>query len=437
MITGPTVFLTIILVILILGLPRRYLLVPFIVAACFVPAEQHLYLINLHFYVLRILIVAGVLRILMRGEYRPIKWLLFDKLVFAWALVGAGVYFLLRLNFAAVIYKSGVLMDIFGMYWIARQAIRSWDDVKSLCRVFAVCALILVPFVAIEWSTGRNPFLLLGRVFTAIRLGEFRCQASFPHSIIFGAFWACLVPMFLAMARVDRYNPLYWLAVAACTFMIIASHSSTPIGGLGAVLGFMVVFRYRHYGRHMAIAFFGSLVALHLVMNHPVWHLLSRVTIVGGSTGYHRFLLIEETVNHFREWALLGTLGTGHWGYQLFDVTNQFALEGIRGGLITLVLFVTLLFVAVRTTGWFSWRPRVPRDQQWLSWALCVSLIAHCVMFIGVSYFGQIQMLLYMTFALAGFAYEQNARLTTSAAPARVRVARMQPLAPAYPLAAP
>jgi len=259
-----------------------------------------------------------------------------------------------------------------------------------------------------EWSTGVNPFLFMGAVSTLFREGEFRCMASWRHPIVAGAFVVCLVPLFIAMALTDRRKLFFWLAMASAVFIAIASHSSTPIGGLGAILFFVFMYRWRQYGRHMAWAFFGSLAALHMVMKAPVWSLLFRITIVSGSTGYHRYILIDAAVRHFFEWMLLGTDNTASWGYYLFDVTNHFILEGVRGGALTLGLFIAILVVAIRATAGFSRRP-VSRDRKWLSWALCTSLLGHCIMFIGLGYFGQIEILLYMTFALAGFVYEQNA----------------------------
>jgi hypothetical protein len=157
----------------------------------------------------------------------------------------------------------------------------------------------------------------------------------------------------------------------------------------------------------MAIAFFGTLAGLHIVMNAPVWALLSRVTIIAGSTGYHRYLLIDAAIRHFREWALFGTLSTADWGYYLFDITNQYILEGVRGGFLTLVLFIAILVMAIRTTAGYSLK-NVPDDQKWLSWGICTSILTHCVMFIGVGYFGQILILLYLTFGFSGLIYEWN-----------------------------
>lgn len=411
MITSATALITVLLVILIFVVPRRYVLVPFVLTACFVPADQHASVFGLHLYVNRILIFAGILRVFAMGETRPMRWNRLDKLVFAWAVVGAIIYIMRQMDFQALIYKSGMLVDILGLYWIARQAIISWDDIKRVITAFALCVIVLVPFVALEWSTGVNPFLFMGAIRTLFREGEFRCMASFSHPIVAGAFMVCLVPLFIGSGLTERRKVFYWAAAAACVFIIFASHSSTPIGGLGAVLLFAALYRYRQYGRLMAFGFFGSLTALHLVMKAPVWSLLFRITIISGSTGWHRYILIDAAIRHFSEWMFLGTDSTAHWGYYLFDVTNHFVLEGVRGGALTLALFIAVLVVAIRAAGGFSQR-QGPRDRQWLSWAMCVSLLGHCVMFIGLGYFGQIEILLYMTFAFAGFIYEQNALLT-------------------------
>lgn len=104
---------------------------------------------------------------------------------------------------------------------------------------------------------------------------------------------------------------------------------------------------------------------------------------------------------------MLGTRSTAHWGYGMQDVTNQYVLEGVQGGLITLVIFIVLLVVAVRTVGAYS-ICTVQIKQRFLSWCICVSILGHCISFIGVSYFGQIRMLLYFTLALIALVYEMS-----------------------------
>jgi len=407
MIDQQTLTVTAILAIFTITLPHKYFLIPFVLAVCFIPTDQRIIIMDLDFTVLRILIVASVLRIFLRNEQKIIKWNKFDKLLLAWAFCGAVVYLLLWHNIQTLIYKSGVLFDIIGLYWLFRQSIRSWIDVKLILKAFAVCALLLAPIVALEWSTGRNPFIIFGRVWTSYREGRFRCQAAFPHSIMFGVFWANLLPIFICYAMAERRKVLFWLATAAGLFMVMASNSSTPIGTLGVNLLLLAGFRFRMHGRLIALGLCAMTAALHVVMKAPVWHLISRVSIVRGSTGWHRYYLIDQTIRRFHEWALLGTHSTAHWGRSLFDITNQYSLEAVRGGLITLILFVLLLIMAVRDTGRYSLQ-KIPTSQQWLAWGICVSILGHCVSFIGVSYFGQIHMLLYLTFAIVGLIYEMS-----------------------------
>jgi len=64
--------------------------------------------------------------------------------------------------------------------------------------------LILSGLVAIEWSTGSNPFAFLGNTITNVREGRIRCQASFPHAIMLGLFWANMVPLFAGFLLLEK-----------------------------------------------------------------------------------------------------------------------------------------------------------------------------------------------------------------------------------------
>ena len=412
-------WVAIFMAILTFVVPRKYFLLPYVLAACFVPADQRIIIMDLDFTVLRILIVFGVLRILVRNEQVAIRWNRFDKMVLAWAFCGAVVYVLQWSDMKALINRSGFLFDIIGLYWLSRQRIRSWSDIKLFVAFLAFSALILAPLVALEWSTGQNPFEVLGRVHTAVREGRYRCQASFPHSIMLGLFWATLVPLFVGLGISYKKKILYWVTATVSVFIVCATASSTPLFTLIAVAILLVLFRYRCYGRQIVWALCGLTIALHLVMKAPVWHLISRVNIVGGSTGWHRYHLIDQAAEHFGEWVLIGTRSTTHWGWNLGDITNQYVLEGVRGGLGTLVLFIALLVWAVKIVGGYS-LCCVQVKQQWLAWAICVSILGHCISFIGVSYFGQIEMLLYFMFALVALIYELSFKPVPTVRPAKL-----------------
>jgi hypothetical protein len=238
-----------------------------------------------------------------------------------------------------------------------------------------------------------------------------------------GLFWATLVPLFVGFARQRPPGLLFWGAIAASVFMVMGTSSSTPVLTLAGVAALLVVYRWRQNTPSAAWAVLAMLVGLHLVMKAPVWHLLARVSVVSGSTGWHRYHLIDAAVRHFGDWMVLGTRNTAVWGYGLEDVTNQFILEGVRGGLITLVLFCAILFVGARALLRLSLRSK-DKNESYLAWCTFVTIIAHCVSFVGVSYFGQITMIWYLLLASTGLFYGQ----VTEAQRVRQRVpaARLQ-----------
>lgn len=408
MINPSTILLSAFLVILLFAVPKKYFLLPFILGACFIPADQRIIIMDLDFTPLRILVLAGFLRMLVQERNYGIRWNSFDKIVFTWAICGALIYCIRWGNTKAFVNRSGVLLDICGLYWIFRKNITSWDDIRLNLKLFAVCSLFLAALVGWEWMTGRNPFALLGRVATIVREGNYRCQASFPHSIILGLFWATLVPLFISLARTEQNTVFYWAAIAAGVFMVIASASSTPIVVLAVVLFGIFGFKWRRHTRQVALCLLAFLTGVHIIMEAPLWHLISRVSIIAGSTGWHRYNLIRQAINHFGEWALIGCRSTRHWGWGMQDITNQYVLEGVRGGLLTLVLFVAMLLYAFKITLNISLKD-TKYEQYCFSWCFFVTLLGHSVAFLGLSYFGQITVPWYMMLAIVGFLAEYRA----------------------------
>ena len=132
----------------------------------------------------------------------------------------------------------------------------------------------------------------------------------------------------------------------------------------------MALFPLRHFMSWIRWAVVFGLVVLHFVMNNPVWHLLARINLVGG-TGWYRYKMIDEFVNRFGEWWLIGTAEyEGWWQYGFEAITNQYVLEGVQGGLITLVLFLAFIAMAFRGVGRIGRAAGARRDHQVLAWAL-------------------------------------------------------------------
>lgn len=403
--TNESITATLLLVFLVFVLPRKYFLAPYIMAACIIPADQRIMIFDLDFTPLRILVLCGALKLFAYSTIREIRWNSFDKLIFAWMISGTIIYVIQWHTFSAVIYKSGVLFDCIGLYWIFRQTLTSWNDVFFTIKLFAFFAIISAPLMIYERVTHDSIFLLLGRAPASMHRGRYRCAGPFPHFIIMGLFWANLLPLFYACIRANVGKLFYYTAIIAALTCVVLSGSSTPIMTLITIGGFWLLYKYRMYGKQIWIGILCTLLALHIVMKAPAWHLISRVNVFGGSTGWHRFHLFDRFLRHAGEWFFLGTKNTAHWGAGLQDITNQFVLEAVRGGFVTLAIFVAIIYQSVKLTGQYSLNS--PNEKlKWLSWGLCVSILGHSVSFWGVSYFGQIMMLLYLTFAMVGFVSE-------------------------------
>jgi len=376
-----------------------------LIIACFIPSAQRIVVFSLDFTLLRIMGVFGVCRILLKKEYIGFRWIALDKALVLWVVSAMVIHILREGTFSAVINRLGFGFDAFGMYFLFRCLVRNWQDITTIITGLILISLPVAFFFIIENRTGRNFFSVFGGVseITRIRESRLRCQGAFSHPILAGCFWAALLPLIAAF---------WWKSVAAKVWAILGSlasmiivlccASSTPVlAVLGAMAGGLMFF-FRKYMRPIRWAVAGLLVALHLMMKAPVWHLISRVSAVGGSTGHHRYILINGAIKYFHEWAILGTNSTAHWGYGAQDMTNQFILEGVRGGFSTFVLFIVVITLAFREVGRL-WRKQTRHPYRLaLSWALGVSLFVHCLNFFGVSYFGQIHIIWYLLLAMIG-----------------------------------
>lgn len=401
----PTIYLTIFLTCIVFIVPKHFILFPFIMAASMVPMNQRIIIFDIDFTLLRILILFCTIRISIKQEKENIQWNEFDKLILTVNIVESVVYIIQWRSFSQFLYKCGALYDCLGMYWLFRQTIRNWRDVKQLIAIFSVFAIISAPLVAMENIKQYSFYSIFGPVGAKFHRGRFRCAGPFPHYIMMGCYWAILLPLIYAGLKTSRNKSFYLLAITGSLICIYYSASSTPMLGVVSIVFFWMLYKYRIHGMTFLKLICFSLLILHLIMKKPVWHLMSRVGVFGGSTGYHRYFLFDQFIKHTLEWFFLGTRSTRHWGYQLFDVTNQFVLEAVRGGIATLILFIVIVYKSVKIPGSLSITEK-DQDVKWLAWAICVTMLGHFVQFWGVSYFGQINMILYLGFALVGWSLE-------------------------------
>ena len=192
-------------VVLILGmamlfLPRRWAVLPMLCIACFVPMVQKIVILELDFNFLRIMVVFGVMRLLLKNEYLSYTWIPLDTVIILWAISAILIHTLQQGTFSALVNRLGFGFDAFGMYFLFRCLIRDWIDVDRIVLGFMLISVPVAAFFLLENRTGRNVFSVFGGVpeITVVRYGRLRCQGAFSHAILAGCFWASLIPLFTA-----------------------------------------------------------------------------------------------------------------------------------------------------------------------------------------------------------------------------------------------
>lgn len=390
----------------LLLLPRRYATFPILVMACFVPPAQRIVVAGADFNLLRIMVLFGVVRILIRQDYRGIRLTPVDALLCMWAVSHALIFVAARGTPEAMLNRSGWMFDCIGFYFLFRCLIREWRDIVSMGYALSILSAPVAAAFLVERASGYNSFSLLGGVpeFTAIRDGRLRCQGAFAHPILAGTFWAVAMPLIAVQWWTHRSRR--WLVVvglASSLVVVMNCASSGPVLSVMAAAGGGMLFYLRRRIGWLVAGGVCGLVGLHFAMNKPVWHLVARVDVIGGSTGYHRYMLIDAFINNVEKWFFLGSTDMSYLADArgIVDITNQYIMEGALGGASTLFLFLAMLtaafVVVLRAVRRLDRRP----TERTIAWAVFVVLIVHAVSLMSVSYFGQIIMLWYASLAMA------------------------------------
>jgi hypothetical protein len=229
----------------------------------------------------------------------------------------------------------------------------------------------------------------------AARDDRFRAQGPFGHSILAGVFGAILLPLFVLLwQRGSKNRWIAALGMVSATVITLTSNSSTPVlAYAGGVLA-LCLWPIRNWMRVVRWGVVITIVSLHMVMKAPVWHLISRIDISGGSSGYHRFMLIDQCIRHFGDWWLIGVKSTYEWGWDMWDTANQYVGTCDTSGLLAFILFLATIVYSFKYLG--KARKRVGnKKQQIFLWALGAALFANVVAFGGISYWDQTQVVWY------------------------------------------
>jgi hypothetical protein len=390
----------------------------FVATSILIPMDQVLVVGGLHFSMLRILALFGIVRLLREkfSHHRRIFSGGINKIDLA--VIGVTVSIalagiLLFKEMAAAVYQFGSVYTVFGMYFLLRFLIRTQEDILDVIRTLAYVAAFIAAVMTWEVVTGHSPYALLAGaksyfyVNLSARDDRIRAVGCFGHSILAGTFGAIILPLFVILWREGKRKgrregkkdrALAAAGMIAATVITLTSNSSTPIlAYAGGVLA-LTMWPLRNWMRAVRWGIVLTTVTLHLVMKAPVWHLISRIDISGGSSSWHRFNLIDQCIRHFGDWWLIGVKDTADWGWDMWDTANQYVGICDSSGLLAFLLFLATIVYGFKYLG--KARKAIgDKAQKIFLWGLGSALFANVVAFVGISYWDQTQVVWYALLA--------------------------------------
>lgn len=390
----------------LLLLPRRWALMALVGGTCYLGQGQGFEISEFTFTTMRVLVVVGILRVIIRGERLSGGFNGLDCLMILWA-----IWICISSRFhndpqSDLIFKLGAVFNTCGVYFLARVLLASVADVVHLFRVTAIVLVPIASGMICEHLFFRNPFSVLTSVpeTPMVRDGRIRSFGPFAHPILAGTSGAVALPLMAGLWRSHRKAAC--LGGVVCLAIVGTSGSSGPV--MSAVSGLLALcaWPYRSWMRALRWATVPAYIALDMVMKAPAYYIISRLDVTGSSTGWHRAALIESSLAHINEWWLAGTDFTRHWmpsgvswNPNHTDITNHYLEMGVLGGLPLMGFFIGFLVRGFSYVGIATKTSEELAQDHFMFWALGSALFAHATTMISVSYFDQSVVFLYLTLA--------------------------------------
>jgi len=383
----------------LLTVERKWALVPFLIGILYMTHGQRFEMAGVGLPIFRLLLVVGLGRIIMKGEFIEGGVNTIDKLMlvfFGW-LFFASFFHEKGADDAGPQFIIGQAAEIGICYLLVRCYCRNLEE---LYAIVGVLGILLVP-VALEMLqekfTAKNLFSsLFGgiKADVVVRDGDLRARGPFRHAILAGTVGAGLVPLLIGLWRSNPRAAA--TGIVACLTMVFACSSSGPVIGLACGLGAICLWWFRPWMSLVRWSIPIGYLALTLLMKQPAYYVISKLSR-GGSTGWHRSRLIDAFVKHFDEWWLIGTDHTRSWMPSGLpgkddhtDITNYYFGFGVKGGILAVLLLVAIIWVAFKWVGnILDARPDLEDRDRFMIWCMGASLAAHTASGISVAYYDQ------------------------------------------------
>lgn len=379
--------------------PRKYAPVPLLAGCCYMTLGQGIDLGPISLPIFRMLMAVGLFRVIAKGERIAGSINKMDKVVIAlgaWLLFAS--FFHTGLDGSGPIFILGLLFNLLLTYFLIRVWTRTPDELEELVKIIAILLVPVAIAMILEKVTSKNLFSIFGGVpeNVLIREGKLRAQGPFKHPILAGTVGGTCIPLFIGIYR--QHKTVAMIGIVSGLAMVVASASSGPVMSFLVSIFALMLWKIKHLVRAMVGIGVAVYLLLMVLMERPPYYLISKIDISGGSTGWHRSFLIEQTFKHLPEWWLFGTDRTRHWmpnqgiahSVNHTDITNYYINFGVMGGLAAMLLLVWAIIIAFRWVCAYQHEPSSFRNNNgFLVWAFGAALFSHAVSSISVAYFDQ------------------------------------------------
>lgn len=380
--------------------PRRWALLAMMAGVFFLTQGHSFNLAGLSLFPIRLLEAAALARVVVRRE---LVWSQLHRL--DWTLLFA-------YNYTALVWimrspelaaeQVAFALDPTFCYLALRGLMTKLEELRWLLVAFVPLLVAFTILVALERATGQTSFAMVGANWSLyVREGIVRCSGPFRHASLLGSVAAAFLALYVSLWWRKQDRAVAALGAALCAALVLLSNSGGPVtSALAAAVGW-VMWPVRNRMRLVRYAMLGVLVFLILFMKAPIWYLPFKISLIVGGGGYHRGALMESAWNDLSQWWLFGMdlRNSVNWIPYFHpltggaDITNQFIVFAIYGGLAGLVLLVLVLSCAFSEIGRKMKLLRLfgdkPSSSEALLWGLGVALSVHAVSWLGIAYFDQ------------------------------------------------
>jgi hypothetical protein len=205
-----------------------------------------------------------------------------------------------------------------------------------------------------------------------------------------GVFGGVLIPMFIWLWTSGKSRLIACAGLAGAMAMVITSNASTSLMALGGSILGLAFWPLRKQMRMVRWGIVATLVSLHMAMKAPVWALIARIDLTGSSSGDHRKALMDNCIYHFSDWWMIGYKYYNTWGWDMWDLCNQFVAVAVTGGLLTLIFYIAIYSRSFGAIGDARKKVNGSSRREWILWCMGTSLFANVVASFGINYVNQL-----------------------------------------------